>query len=80
MNVKIFIFGFYWLKVYGFGVDIDILCVGLRYVIRGNGFFGELYRMFSELFEVIEFYFVFDVYVFLMGFKFNGIFIDFLYV
>ncbi|KAH0869447.1 hypothetical protein HID58_076469, partial [Brassica napus] len=49
------------------------------YATRGNGFFGELHRMLSELPEVTELHSVPDAYVPLMGFKLNGVSIGLLY-
>ncbi|CAN6875730.1 unnamed protein product [Brassica oleracea] len=66
-------------EVHGPGADIETLCVGPRYATRGNGFFGELHRMLSELPEVTEIHSVPDAYVPLMGFKLNGVSIGLLY-
>uniref|UniRef100_A0A0D3DA37 Poly(A) polymerase n=1 Tax=Brassica oleracea var. oleracea TaxID=109376 RepID=A0A0D3DA37_BRAOL len=66
-------------EVHGPGADIETLCVGPRYATRGNGFFGELHRMLSELPEVTELHSVPDAYVPLMGFKLNGVSIGLLY-
>lgn len=77
---KIFMFGFYWLGVYGLGVDIDMLCVGLCYVICEEDFFVELYELLVKMDGVMELYMVLDVYVLVMSFEFNGILIDLLYV
>ncbi|KAM7279123.1 hypothetical protein ACFE04_006257 [Oxalis oulophora] len=65
--------------VHGPGADIDTLCVGPRHATREENFFGDLYRMLSEMPEVAELHPVADAHVPVMKFKFNGVSIDLLY-
>ncbi|XP_021638303.2 nuclear poly(A) polymerase 1 isoform X3 [Hevea brasiliensis] len=66
-------------QVHGPGADIDTLCVGPRHATREEDFFGELYRMLSEMPEVTELHPVPDAHVPVMQFKFKGVSIDLLY-
>ncbi|GER27259.1 poly(A) polymerase, partial [Striga asiatica] len=76
--------------VHGPGADIDTLCVGPKHASRNVGnnfvichiqedFFGELYRMLSEMPEVQELHPVPEAHVPVMKFKFNGVSIDLRY-
>ncbi|CAA0839831.1 Nuclear poly(A) polymerase 1 [Striga hermonthica] len=66
-------------EVHGPGADIDTLCVGPKHASRNEDFFGELYRMLSEMPEVQELHPVPEAHVPVMKFKFNGVSIDLLY-
>ncbi|XP_062009074.1 nuclear poly(A) polymerase 1-like [Rosa rugosa] len=79
-NAKVFTFGSYRLGVHSPGADIDTLCVGPAYVTREEGFFGELYKMLSEMpEEVTELNPVHEAHVPVLKFKFNGVSIDLVY-
>lgn len=75
---KIFTFGSYRLGVHGRNSDIDTLCVAPKQVSRED-FFREMPEMLAKIPEITEIAPIPDAFVPMIGLKFSGIAIDFLY-
>ncbi|PWN41576.1 Poly(A) polymerase [Ceraceosorus guamensis] len=75
---KVFAFGSYRLGVHGPGADVDTLCVVPKHVQRED-FFGVFEQMLRAREEVTEVSPVPEAFVPIIGCKFSGISIDFLF-
>ena len=75
---KLYAYGSYRLNVYSAGDDIDVVCVGPRYLDR-NTFFNDLSEELQAHNDVKDFYDVRSAYVPILSFEFRGIDIDFGY-
>eukprot|EP01083_Nonionella_stella_P297860 1011277_1 len=77
-KVRLYAFGSYKLDVHSLGDDVDLLCVGPRFLTR-DMFFEELGPILTSNSCVTNFYSVPNAYVPVMTFKYNSIDIDLVY-